>query len=90
MTLRYGFETPTVVYPENGGDQVFNITVYPSIYNATLNFTYGKLSFITHSYKYCIVDIRHQGYRHIAYDTAEVIYRFYHVQVSGKLRRNIF
>ena len=48
MTLRYGFETPTVVYPENGGDQVFNIIVYPSIFNATLNFTYGKLSFITH------------------------------------------
>ena len=51
MTLRYGFETPTVVYPENGGDQVFKIIVYPSMFNATLNFTYGKLSFITHSCK---------------------------------------
>ena len=47
MTLRYGFETRTVVYPENGSDQVFSIIVYPSIFNATFNFTYGKMSFIT-------------------------------------------
>ena len=51
MTLRYGFETLTVVYPENGGDQVFKIVVYPSIVNATLNITYGKLLFIAHSCK---------------------------------------